>query len=174
MASTGLQAVQQSRVASSAHDRWHFVRYVRAKGPRWTIRVAGSPVGLPEITCFLLEMVRAGAAASSAGYGDDVQIQAAQWIESVTGQPLEGEDFADSLRDGVKLCDLINTIKPGAVKRVNRKEGQNKFKQMENISNFIRACRELGVKEYSLFETVDLYEGKDVGLVVKCLVRKRK
>lgn len=41
---------------------------------------------------------------------------------------------------------------------------------MENISNFIRGCRALGVPEYSLFETVDLYEGKDVGLVVKCLV----
>lgn len=42
--------------------------------------------------------------------------------------------------------------------------------QMENISNFIRGCRAIGVPEYSLFETVDLYEGKDVGLVVKCLV----
>lgn len=42
---------------------------------------------------------------------------------------------------------------------------------MENISNFIRGCRAIGVPEYSLFETVDLFEGKDIGLVVKCLVR---
>ena len=87
----------------------------------------------------------------------------------MTGEAFQG-GFADSLRDGVKLCKLLNAIKPGAVRRVNVKEGQNKFKQMENISNFIRGCREIGVKEYSLFETVDLYEGKDVGLVVKCLV----
>lgn len=43
--------------------------------------------------------------------------------------------------------------------------------QMENISNFLKACRAVGVAEHSLFETVDLYEGKDIGLVVRCLVR---
>lgn len=42
--------------------------------------------------------------------------------------------------------------------------------QMENVSNFLKACRSVGVAEYSLFETVDLYEGKDIGLVVRCLV----
>lgn len=115
-------------------------------------------------------MVRATAAASSAGYGGDLELEAQEWIEGVTGEAFEG-GFADSLRDGVKLCKLLNTINPGAVRRINTKEGQNKFKQMENISNFIRGCRDIGVKEYSLFETVDLYEGKDVGLVVKCLVR---
>ena len=114
-------------------------------------------------------MVRASPAASSAGYGGDLEAEAQEWIEAVTEEAFEG-GFADSLRDGVKLCTLLNTIKPGAIRRVNTKEGQNKFKQMENISNFIRGCREIGVKEYSLFETVDLYEGKDIGLVVKCLV----
>eukprot|EP00752_Nemacystus_decipiens_P005126 g4651.t1 len=113
-------------------------------------------------------MVRAAAAASSAGYGGDLELEAQRWIEDVTEEAFDG-GFAESLRDGVKLCKLLNTIKPGAVRRVNNKEGQNRFKQMENISNFIRGCREIGVKEYSLFETVDLYEGKDVGLVVKCL-----
>lgn len=117
-------------------------------------------------------MVRATPSASSAGYGGHLQAEAQQWVEGVTGEAFDGE-FADSLRDGVKLCKLLNTLKPGSVKRVNVKEGQNKFKQMENISNFIRGCREIGVKEYSLFETVDLYEEKDVGLVVKCLVRPR-
>lgn len=43
--------------------------------------------------------------------------------------------------------------------------------QMENISNFLKACRAVGVAEHSLFETVDLYESKDLGLVVRCLVR---
>ncbi|CAM9634144.1 unnamed protein product, partial [Ectocarpus sp. 12 AP-2014] len=113
-------------------------------------------------------MVRGGYAESSAGYGGDLQAEAQAWVEQVTGEPFEG-DFADGLRDGVRLCKLLNTIKPSSVRRVNPfKEGQ-KFKQMENISNFIRGCRAIGVPEYSLFETVDLYEGKDVGLVVKCL-----
>ncbi|CAN0113384.1 unnamed protein product [Scytosiphon promiscuus] len=43
---------------------------------------------------------------------------------------------------------------------------------MENVSNFLKSCRAVGVAEHSLFETVDLYEGKDIGLVVRCLVIK--
>ena len=40
---------------------------------------------------------------------------------------------------------------------------------MENISSFLRACRVLGVSEHDLFETVDLYEEKSMGLVVQCI-----
>ena len=36
------------------------------------------------------------------------------------------------------------------------------FKQMENVSNFIKACGKLGVPEYALFTTPDLYDGKSV------------
>ena len=32
------------------------------------------------------------------------------------------------------------------------------FKQMENVTAFIGACRKLGVLEKDLFSTVDLYE----------------
>jgi hypothetical protein len=40
---------------------------------------------------------------------------------------------------------------------------------MENISNFLRACRTLGMAEHDLFETVDLFEAKDLGVVVSCI-----
>lgn len=74
-------------------------------------------------------MVRAEAAVSSAGYSGNLQSQAQGWIEEVTGEAFQGE-FEDYLRDGVKLCELINKIKPGTVRRVNAyKEGQ-KFKQV--------------------------------------------
>lgn len=94
------------------------------------------------------------------------QHEAQAWIESVIGEQLEGS-FAAALKDGVKLCKLINTIKPGSVAKIN--ESKMPFKQMENVSNFIRACRALGTPEHSLFETVDLYEEKALELVVKCL-----
>lgn len=45
---------------------------------------------------------------------------------------------------------LVNTIKPGSVRKVN--ESRMPFKQMENISNFLKSCRTLGVAEHSLFE----------------------
>lgn len=40
---------------------------------------------------------------------------------------------------------------------------------MENISSFLRACRALGVSEHDLFETVDLFEEKDMNVVVQCI-----
>ena len=44
------------------------------------------------------------------------------------------------------------------------------FKQMENVSNFIKACRKIGVPEYALFTTPDLYDGKSVVNVTNGLV----
>ena len=43
------------------------------------------------------------------------------------------------------------------------------FKQMENITAFLRACRTVGVSEHDLFETVDLYEEKDLNVVIQCI-----
>jgi hypothetical protein len=40
---------------------------------------------------------------------------------------------------------------------------------MDNISKFIKFCRDYGVPPVSLFTTVDLYESKDLGAVVACL-----
>jgi len=37
---------------------------------------------------------------------------------------------------------------------------------MENISNFLNACKEMGIQSKDLFQTTDLYEGKDMGQVV--------
>lgn len=109
-----------------------------------------------------------GTGASNAGaYSPELEAQAQQWIESVTGEPFEGI-FAEELRDGRRLCLLINEIRPGLVRKVNN--SKMPFKQMENVSNFLKACRTVGVPEYSLFETVDLFELKDIGLVIKCLV----
>lgn len=113
-------------------------------------------------------MVRGTNPASSAVYNIELEAQAQAWIEGVTGEAFQGE-FAEELRDGRRLCNLVNAIKPGFVRRVNNSPGMP-FKQMENISNFLKACRAVGVPEYSLFETVDLFELKDLGIVVKCLV----
>ena len=104
-----------------------------------------------------------------ANYDHRAEQEAQEWMEAVIGEPF-AEDFGEELRNGRKLCLLINAIKPGAVRKVN--ESRMPFKQMENISNFLRACRAVGVAEHSLFETVDLFEGKDLGLVVRCLVSR--
>jgi len=40
---------------------------------------------------------------------------------------------------------------------------------MENISNFLEACKNYGVPEISCFQTVDLYESKQPYKVIECL-----
>lgn len=110
------------------------------------------------------------AAKREANYDYQSEHEAQEWIEAVTGEPF-AEEFGEELRNGRRLCLLINEIRPGAVRRVN--DSRMPFKQMENISNFLKACRAVGVAEYSLFETVDLFEAKDLGLVVRCLVSVR-
>jgi len=116
------------------------------------------------------------------GYGMDADLAAKQaakfdpvseaqvktWIEAVTGENFNQEPFGDMLKDGMLLCKLINTIRPGTVKKVNKMKMP--FMQMENISNFLQGCRKLGVADHDCFETVDLYEQKDLGVVVQCLM----
>jgi transgelin len=95
--------------------------------------------------------------------------EAVSWIETLTGAPLCNEDLGVALKDGVLLCQLINAVVPDTIpeKRINK--SSMPFKQMENITTFLRAARSLGVPEPDLFETVDLFDGKDLAVVVQCI-----
>ena len=106
------------------------------------------------------------AAKAAAKYDVGMEQEAAAWITAVTGIEFSGS-FADSLKDGQMLCILINNLKPGTIRKVET--SKMPFKQMENISNFLKASRTMGVAEHDCFETVDLFEQKDLGVVVMCL-----
>ena len=42
-----------------------------------------------------------------------------QWVGAVLGQPeLATQDFAQTLKDGIVLCRLINKLQPGSVKKI--------------------------------------------------------
>lgn len=97
---------------------------------------------------------------------EDQEEQAARWIQTITGSKVVGH-FASSLRTGQVLCELLNRIKLGTVANIN--PAGTPFKERENISSFIKGCRALGVQEYALFCTDDLYEEKNVSSVVKCI-----
>merc|ERR1712018_581935 len=90
------------------------------------------------------------------------------WIEEVTGQKLgdikDQIDFAEHLKDGAVLCQLINAISPGSVKRINTMKAP--FKQRENIEMYLKACAAYGLKEQDLFQVNDLYENKNLYMIV--------
>ncbi|CAM9553569.1 unnamed protein product [Ectocarpus sp. 4 AP-2014] len=97
---------------------------------------------------------------------NDAEMEVALWIEGVTGETFPGK-FWSSLKDGVLLCKVLNSIKPGLVPHVNPSRGT--FVELENISSFLSGCRRVGVPEHSLFDTKDLYEKRDMQVVVHCL-----
>ena len=55
----------------------------------------------------------------------------------------------------------MNRIKPGSIAKINE-PATMPFKKMENIANFLKVARALGMKEFEMFGTGDLYEEKNV------------
>lgn len=65
------------------------------------------------------------------------------------------------------LASLVNDIKEGSVKKINRTSLA--FKCMENINAFLEAAKILGVPPQETFQTVDLWERQNLNSVVICL-----
>jgi len=107
--------------------------------------------------------------AKLAGKRDPEQEKEAQeWIESVLGQKFPpGEAYEDVIRDGQVLCKLMNKLSPGSVPKINSTGGQ--FKMMENINMFQQALKNYGVADVDVFQTVDLWEKKDIAQVTTTL-----
>ncbi|KAA0195209.1 Transgelin [Fasciolopsis buskii] len=99
----------------------------------------------------------------------DQEAQALEWIEAILGTNLDrSKPYEDILRDGVILCKLINKIKPGSVKKINENSTMP-FKIMENINAFQEAIKAYGVPTADVFQTVDLFEKKDISQVTQCI-----
>ncbi|XP_040395929.1 LIM domain only protein 7 isoform X14 [Cygnus olor] len=75
---------------------------------------------------------------------------------TVTGKSFETKDFRAALENGVLLCDLINKIKPGIVKKINRLS--TPIAGLDNINVFLKACENIGLKEAQLFHPGDLQD----------------
>jgi hypothetical protein len=96
-------------------------------------------------------------------YDPKVESEVREWIKAVTGEAL-GEDLHESLKSGVVLCNLVNKIRPGIV--ANIQKGKAPFVMMENINAYLQAVQALGLPAVDLFQTVDLYEAKNMTAVL--------
>jgi len=105
-----------------------------------------------------------------AKYSDEDEQLVVSWICAMINvpPPASGCDAVQAwLKDGVKLCNLMNVLVPGSVTKINN--SSMAFKQMENISKFLEAAEKYGVKRQDKFQTVDLYEGQNMMQVYFCL-----
>jgi len=90
------------------------------------------------------------------------------WIEAVINKKFPpGETYEETLKDGTVLCELLNKLKPGSIPKINTSGGQ--FKMMENINNFQAAAKDYGVSDVDMFQTVDLWEKKDIAQVTTAI-----
>ncbi|XP_066032396.1 LIM domain only protein 7 isoform X2 [Chamaea fasciata] len=82
--------------------------------------------------------------------------EARRWLEAVTRQSFGTEDFRAALENGILLCDLINKIKPGIIKKINCLP--TPIAGLDNINVFLKACENIGLKEAQLFHPGDLQD----------------
>lgn len=95
---------------------------------------------------------------------DPVKAQhVANWVSALTHKPCAA-DIQTSLKSGVLLCELLNTIWPGTIPKIN--QGAMPFIQRENIVSYLSACKSKGMRETDLFVTGDLFEGSNLLVVV--------
>nr|ADD38566.1 Calponin-3 [Lepeophtheirus salmonis] len=94
------------------------------------------------------------------------------WLEAVIEKKVEipndeikdQYDFGTVLKDGILLCELINKLNPGSVKKINTLN--TPFKHRENIELYLKGCENYGIKPQDLFQVNDLYENKNLYMIV--------
>ncbi|XP_074507953.1 guanine nucleotide exchange factor VAV3-like isoform X2 [Sebastes fasciatus] len=107
--------------------------------------------------------------------------QCAMWLIScnvlpekhrVTADTSQVFDLAQTLRDGVLLCQLLNNLRPLTInlKEINLRPQMSQFLCLKNIRTFLTSCYEVfGMKKKDLFEAFDLFDVRDFGKVMDTL-----
>uniref|UniRef100_A0A6Q2YYA3 Vav guanine nucleotide exchange factor 3 n=1 Tax=Esox lucius TaxID=8010 RepID=A0A6Q2YYA3_ESOLU len=86
----------------------------------------------------------------------------------VTWESAQVFDLAQTLRDGVLLCQLLNNLRPQSInlKEINLRPQMSQFLCLKNIRTFLSVCGDtFGMKKSELFEAFDLFDVRDFGKV---------
>ncbi|KAJ0059859.1 hypothetical protein NL108_014118, partial [Boleophthalmus pectinirostris] len=92
----------------------------------------------------------------------------------VTWESAQVFDLAQTLRDGVLLCHLLNNLRPQCInlKEINLRPQMSQFLCLKNIRTFLASCSDtFGMKKSELFEAFDLFDVRDFGKVMDTLSR---
>ncbi|XP_072638859.1 LIM domain only protein 7 isoform X31 [Canis lupus baileyi] len=120
----------------------------RSRGSRSVALALG---GIPGPDVLVLEGMEEPGADCAVAFAE-----AQRWVEAVTEKNFETKDFRASLENGVLLCDLVNKLKPGVIKKINRLS--TPIAGLDNINVFLKACEQIGLKEAQLFHPGDLQD----------------
>lgn len=91
------------------------------------------------------------------------------WLEAVLDEKFSEENLQLALKSGVRIARALNKVYPQSIRVINDKPNAAAFLQIENIGNYVKACKNLGFNKSLLFETNDLYEGNNMTQVVNNL-----
>ncbi|XP_030294701.1 transgelin [Sparus aurata] len=108
-------------------------------------------------------------------YDPELEERLVQWIIAqcgpVVGQPEPGKTGIQVwLKDGCVLSELINSLYSSNKPIKSIKKSGMAFKQMEQISLFLQAAEKYGITKTDMFQTVDLFESKDLAAVQRTLM----
>lgn len=90
----------------------------------------------------------------------------------MTKESAEPVTLATYLRDGVVICQLLNTINPGCIdmKEVNLRPQLSQFLSIKNIRVFLASCQiTFELKPEDIFDPYMLFDCSDFGRVIRTL-----
>jgi len=90
-----------------------------------------------------------------------------EWIEDVIGDKIDTSNLWQSLKTGLILIKLANTIKPGIIPKFNNKsQNLHPLMERENINLYLEACWKLGVSSNEMFISSDLQYRRGMAAVL--------
>lgn len=115
----------------------------------------------------------------SAKYDHEAEAEVISWFKSLLNEDLQPgmREVEKQLRNGQSLVKLAKVVQQGSAscpekaKKMALKANtlDAPFKQMENIQTFLTFCEKYGIGKTGLFQTVDLYEGRNMPQVLNCI-----
>lgn len=94
-------------------------------------------------------------------YDKGLEDRVRNWMETLIGHPIQGATFQQGLKSMKPLCEVINAVQPGKIKRI--RDSEVMLFCRENFGSFSQACLSLGVAQTDLCQFEDIYDNRNMG-----------
>ena len=95
--------------------------------------------------------------------------EAKEWIEDIIHKPIPPiVQLEEALRDGVTLAEIVQAFYPTQPLRIYRNPKRS-LRHIDNIAIFFRFLDDIELPDLFRFETIDLYERKNIPKVIYCV-----